>query len=242
VYVFEVNPRASRTVPYVSKATGVPMAKLATRIMLGESLAALGLTEQPRVEGFFVKEAVLPFKKFLGVDARLGPEMRSTGEVMGHGERFGQAFAKAQLAAGNTLPLSGTVFISVNDYDKSAALKLARDLDRMGFDLMATAGTAAFFTRTGLKVETINKVSQGGPHIVDCIQAGEVDLIINTPLGPAAHGDGMAIRTTAVHYGVPLITTLSAAQAAVNGIRALRAHELSVGSLQEQASHPASRR
>jgi carbamoyl-phosphate synthase large subunit len=242
VYVFEVNPRASRTVPYVSKATGVPMAKLATRIMLGESLAALGLTEQPRVEGFFVKEAVLPFKKFLGVDARLGPEMRSTGEVMGHGERFGQAFAKAQLAAGNTLPLSGTVFISVNDYDKSAALKLARDLDRMGFDLMATPGTAAFFTRTGLKVRTINKVSQGSPHIVDCIRAGEVDLIVNTPLGPAAHSDGVAIRTTAVRCGVPLITTLSAAQAAVNGIRALRARELSVGSLQEQASYPASRR
>jgi carbamoyl-phosphate synthase large subunit len=233
VYVFEVNPRASRTVPYVSKATGLPLARLATRIVMGESLEQVGLTEEPPVYGFFVKEAVLPFKKFMGVDARLGPEMRSTGEVMGHAARFGHAFAKAQLAAGDTLPLSGTVFLSVNDFDKSAAVKLARDLERMGFRILATRGTADFCARVGIQAEPINKVSQGSPHIVDKVRAGEVDLIITTPLGAEAHDDGIKLRTTAVHYGVPLITTLSAAQAAVNGIRALREHALTVRGLQE---------
>jgi carbamoyl-phosphate synthase large subunit len=232
VYVLEVNPRASRTVPYVSKATGVPLARLATHIMTGQTLDDLGLFEMPRIDGFFVKEAILPFGKFLGMDALLGPEMRSTGEVMGHSTRFGPAFAKAQIAAGNRLPLAGTIFLSVNDFDKSAGLKLARDLSRMGFKLVATRGTAAFCVQAGLNVAPVNKVSEGVPNIVDLIRAGEIDLIINTPLGSMAHSDGMYIRTAAVRYGVPLLTTLSAAQAAVNGIQALQANTLQVRSLQ----------
>ncbi|MBN1201575.1 MAG: carbamoyl-phosphate synthase large subunit [Anaerolineae bacterium] len=232
-YVLEVNPRASRTVPYVSKATGVPLARLAANVMTGRPLVKLGLVEEPRIDGFFVKEAVLPFKKFLGVDALLGPEMRSTGEVMGHAAQFGHAFAKAQLAAGDRLPLEGTVFLSVNDFDKSAALKLARDLQRMGFNLVATRGTAAFCVRAGLNIAPINKVSEGSPHVVDLIRGGEIVMIINTPLGSTAHGDGIKIRTAAVRHNVPLLTTLSAAQAAVNGIRALQAQELRVRSLQE---------
>jgi carbamoyl-phosphate synthase large subunit len=230
VYVLEVNPRASRTVPYVSKATGVPVARLAAQVMIGQPL---DLLEEPTINGFFVKEAVLPFKKFLGVDTLLGPEMRSTGEVMGHASHFGHAFAKAQLAAGDRLPLSGTVFLSVNDFDKSAALKLARDLKRLDFHLMATSGTAEFCNRSGLDVEPINKVSEGSPHVVDLIREGAIHLIINTPYGPVAHDDGQMIRTAAVRYGVPLLTTLSAAQAAVSGIRALRDRELRVRSLQE---------
>ncbi len=232
VYVLEVNPRASRTVPYVSKATGVPLAKVAAKVMAGQTLEELGLTEEPDVDGFFVKEAVLPFRKFLGVDARLSPEMRSTGEVMGHASRFGHAFAKAQIATGDALPASGSVFISVNDYDKGTALKMARDLHRLGFKLLATRGTASALVAVGLPVDPINKVSEGGRHIVDRIRAGEVDLIINTPLGPTARADGLAIRTAAVRYGVPLLTTLSAAQAAVNGIKALQEKALKVRSLQ----------
>ncbi|MGQ9849901.1 MAG: carbamoyl-phosphate synthase large subunit [Aggregatilineaceae bacterium] len=233
VYVLEVNLRASRTVPYVSKATGVPLARIAAHLVAGQTLEELGLTEMPVVDGFFVKEAVLPFKKFLGTDALLGPEMRSTGEVMGHASHFGHAFAKAQLAAGNRLPLEGTVFLSVNDYDKSAALKLARDLQRMGFRLLATRGTAAFCVQAGLNVMPVNKVSEGSPHAVDLIREGAIDLIIITPLGPTAYSDGMRIRTAAIRYGVPLLTTLSAAQAAINGIQALKARGLRVRSLQE---------
>ena len=235
-YVLEVNPRASRTIPFVSKATGIPLARLAAHVMVGQSLADLGLYEEPRVDGFFVKEAVLPFKKFLGMDAALGPEMRSTGEVMGHAAHFGQAFAKAQLAAGERLPDSGTALISINDFDKSAALKLARDLSRLGFRLLATRGTAEFFTRTGLQVDVVNKVSEGSPHIVDLIRQGEIDLIINTPYGKTAYSDGSRIRTAAVRYGVLMLTTLSAAQAAVNSIQALRASQLSVRSLQRHHS------
>ncbi|MBN1429872.1 MAG: carbamoyl-phosphate synthase large subunit [Anaerolineae bacterium] len=233
VYVLEVNPRASRTVPYVSKATGVPLARLATHVIMGKSLDELGLIEPPPVYGFFVKEAVLPFKKFMGVDALLGPEMRSTGEVMGHASSFGEAFAKSQLAADNPLPLSGTIFLSVNNYDKSAALKLARDLSRLGFQIVATQGTAAFCQQAGLDVGVINKVSEGSPNIVDLIREEKVSLIINTPYGPSAHGDGSQIRAAAVRYSVPITTTLSAAQAAVNGIKALRAQDLKVRSLQE---------
>ena len=163
VYVLEVNPRASRTVPFVSKATNVPLAKIAARVMAGETLADIGFTEQPEVHGFFVKEAVLPFSKFAGVDAVLGPEMRSTGEVMGHAHRFGAAFAKAQLAVGDRLPRpeEGAVCISVNDFDKSAALKIGRDLSGLGFRLVATHGTAAMLRRVGVSVQAVNKVSEG---------------------------------------------------------------------------------
>jgi carbamoyl-phosphate synthase large subunit len=236
VYVLEVNPRASRTVPFISKAVGVPLAKIAAQVMAGKSLDDLGLIEEPRVDGFFVKEAVLPFKKFLGADALLGPEMRSTGEVMGHASDFGRAFAKAEMAAGNRLPLAGKIFLSVNDYDKGNILKIARDLVAMGFRLTATRGTAEFIARVNLPVECINKVRDGSPHIVDAIRAGQIALIINTPLGRDAHSDGKAIRVAATQYDVPLITTLSAAQAAVSGIRALKAKQLKVRSLQEHHS------
>jgi carbamoyl-phosphate synthase large subunit len=232
VYVLEVNPRASRTVPYVSKATGVPLAKIAARVMAGESMAETGFTQEPLIDGFFVKEAVLPFEKFPGVDAMLTPEMRSTGEVMGHAARFGHAFLKAQMAASTHLPESGMVCISVNDFDKSAALKLARDLVQLGFEIAATPGTAEFFRRSGLQVRAINKVKQGSPHVVDAVEAGEIAMIVNTPLGRHAYEDGKGIRVAATRFEIPLLTTLSAAAAAVNGIRALREKDLTVRSLQ----------
>jgi len=236
VCVLEVNPRASRTVPYASKATGLNLARLASQVMAGSTLAELGVLEEPHVEGFFVKEAVLPFKKLPGSDAILGPEMRSTGEVMGHAAHFGHAFAKSQIAAGVGLPLEGAALISVNDYDKSAGLKIARDLHRMGFKLYATPGTAAFFGKVGLPVEAINKMTQGSPHTVDLIRSGKVQLILNTPLGPHAHSDGAEIRSAATAMNVPLLTTLSAAAAAVAAIQALRQKELQYRSLQEHFS------
>ncbi len=235
VYVLEVNPRASRTVPFVSKATGVPLAKIAARVMAGESLAEIGFLREPDLDGFFVKEAVLPWKKFTGIDALLGPEMRSTGEVMGHASSFGHAFAKSQLGAGAGLPLEGGVLITVNDYDKGSALKLARDLHRMGFTLYATAGTGAFFEHAGLPVTILEKGSSDLPgySTLDAMRDGKIQLIINTPLGPNAREDGVKIRRLATRMEIPLITTLSAAAAAVNGIRALRQKELRVRSLQE---------
>ncbi|NMB54440.1 MAG: carbamoyl-phosphate synthase large subunit [Leptolinea sp.] len=233
VYVLEVNPRASRTVPFASKATGLNLAYTAAQVMAGRRLTEIGVMEEPRVDGFFVKEAVLPFKKLPGSSILLGPEMRSTGEVMGHAAHFGHAFAKSQIAAGTSLPESGTVLISVNDYDKSAGLKLARDLYRMGFQLMATAGTAAFFEKVGLPVQTIYKISEGSPNTVDLIRSSQVQLIINTPLGPHSHTDGAEIRSAAVTMNVPLLTTLSAAAAAVAAIKALRQKELRYRSLQE---------
>jgi carbamoyl-phosphate synthase large subunit len=234
VYVLEVNPRASRTVPFVSKATNVPLAKIAARVMAGETLAGIGFTQQPEVRGFFVKEAVLPFRKFAGVDAILGPEMRSTGEVMGYARRFGAAFAKAEMAVGDRLPQpeDGAVFISVNDFDKSAALKLGRDLSRLGFRLVATHGTAAMLRRVGVKVQAVNKLSEGEPHILDMLRAGEIALLINTPLGSTSFSDGRLIRQESARLGIPLITTLTAAQAAINGIKLLAEESLEVRSLQ----------
>jgi carbamoyl-phosphate synthase large subunit len=233
VYVLEVNPRASRTVPFVSKATGVSITELAVQVMAGQPLSAIGFTETPEVDGFFVKEVVLPFKKFPGVDHRLGPEMKSTGEVMGHAAHFGHAFAKAQLAAGTPLPQSGAALITVNDFDKGAALKLARDLQRLGFTLYATSGTAAWLARAGLPVTAVKKVSEGHPNIRDMVEASELQLIINTPLGARAQHDGRTMRMAAVQHNVPLLTTLSAASAAINGIAALKAQDLKVRSLQE---------
>ncbi len=232
VYVLEVNPRASRTVPFVSKAVGHPLASYAAQIATGMKLKDLDFTEQPKVDGFFVKEAVLPFQKFPGVDARLGPEMRSTGEVMGHASNFGHAFVKAQMSTNVALPKTGTACISVNDYDKGAVAKIARDLHGLGFKLMATPGTAKWLEMIGLPVDSINKVKQGSPHIIDAMMAGEIDLVINTPLGGQAHEDGAAIRGTAHLLGVPLITTMSAAMASVQGIKALREKPLTVRSLQ----------
>ncbi|MCC6802550.1 MAG: carbamoyl-phosphate synthase large subunit, partial [Anaerolineae bacterium] len=232
VYVLEVNPRASRTAPFVSKATGKPLPRYAAQIASGKTLAELGFTAEPRVDGFFVKEAVLPFQKFPGVDARLGPEMRSTGEVMGHASSFGHAFAKAEIAASTSLPLEGSIFISVNDYDKGAVIKIARDLYQMGFRLVATEGTAKLLGDVNIPATAINKVSEGSPHIVDAIRAGEINLIINTPRGGQAHYDGNLIRGTAALYAVPIITTMSAATAAVQGIKALRQKPLKARSLQ----------
>ena len=233
VYVLEVNPRASRTVPFVSKALGVPLAKLAAKVMVGRKLADLGFTEEPVPRGHFVKESVFPFTRFPGEDPILGPEMRSTGEVMGLSSSFGVAFAKAQIAAGNPLPLEGCVFLSVNDFDKTNLLPIARGFASLGFKLVATRGTAEFLNKAGLDVEPVFKVGEGRPNIADRILSREIHLIVNTPLGRESYFDEPALRKVGTMKGVPLITTLSGASAAVEGIRALREHGLSVLSLQE---------
>ncbi|MGB1289052.1 MAG: ATP-grasp domain-containing protein, partial [Aggregatilineales bacterium] len=232
VYVLEVNPRASRTVPFISKATGVSLAKYAARIAVGESLQDIGFTEEPEVDGFFVKEAVLPFQKFPGVDAKLGPEMRSTGEVMGQAATFGHAFIKAQIAAGMPLPQSGTVFISVNDMDKATVTRIARDLHNIGFKIMATPGTADWLNRFGVETESINKISDGSPHIGDALREGNINLIINTPFGGQSRKDGAKIRSLSYQVDVPIITTMSAAMASVQGMKMLQKEALSVRSLQ----------
>ena len=232
VYVLEVNPRASRTVPFISKATGRPLARYAAQIAAGKRLSELGFVEEPAVDGFFVKEAVFPFQKFPGVDARLGPEMRSTGEVMGHASSFGHAFVKSQASAGSPLPEAGTVFLSVNDFDKPVVAKIARDLARLGFALLATEGTARWLDQVGIECGRINKLSEGSPHIIDAMRAGAVDLVINTPRGSQAHEDGVAIRSQAYALGIPIVTTMSAAAASVQGINRIRQKPLSVRSLQ----------
>jgi carbamoyl-phosphate synthase large subunit len=233
IYVLEVNPRASRTVPFVSKSIGVPLARLAAKVMVGRSLADLGFTEERGLNGWYVKEAVLPFIKFPGEDPVLGPEMRSTGEVMGIAASFGQAFAKAQSGSGCPLPSSGTAFISVNDYDKDNVVPIAGDLANLGFRIIATRGTAGHLNARGVAAETVFKVNEGRPNIVDAIKNGEVAMIINTPLGGGSYFDEPSIRKSATQHGVPCITTLSAAAAAVAGIRAMRDETLSVKSLQE---------
>ena len=233
VYVLEVNPRASRTVPYVSKATGVPLAKVAARLMVGRKLREFDLAEELPVQHYFVKSPVFPFQKFPGVDTNLGPEMKSTGEVMGTADTFGLAFAKAQLAAQHRIPTSGRVFLSVNEHDKAGVGAIARDLAAQGFKLVATRGTAHVLRAAGLKIEKVYKVNEGRPNVVDLIKSGKLDLIINTPLGRASRFDEKAIRRAAIHGGVTCITTLSAAAAAVNGIRAQREKGIQVASLQE---------
>lgn len=235
VYVLEVNPRASRTVPFVSKATGIPLAKLAAQVMSGKTLVELGFTEEPKLDGFFVKEAVLPWKKFTGIDTILGPEMRSTGEVMGHAASFGHAFAKSQLGAGTGLPASGGVLITVNDFDKGSAVKLARDLQRLGFTIYATAGTGELIQHSGTPVTVLEKgsASNEGYSTLHAIEDGKIQMIINTPYGRDSREDGVKIRRLATRMEIPLITTLSAAQAAVNGIRAVDQKALQVRSLQE---------
>jgi carbamoyl-phosphate synthase large subunit len=241
VYVLEVNPRASRTVPYVSKATGVPLAKVAARLMTGQKLSAMqlpvvehdGVAELAVRDYFSVKSPVFPFNKFRGVDTILGPEMRSTGEVMGIARSFGEAFAKAQLAAGQRLPRKGTIFLSVNDHDKRHVVPLARELVNLGFKLMATRGTAAALTAAGVEVEPVFKNNEGRPNIVDLIKTARVDLIVNTPLGRESFYDEKSIRRAAVRYNVPCITTLAAAQAAARGIRALVEHSFEVNALQD---------
>ena len=233
IYVIEVNPRASRTVPFIAKAVGVPLVKLAAKVMAGQSLTDLGFTSEPAVPGIFVKAPVFPFRRFTGVDPVLGPEMKSTGEVMGSSPHFGNAFAKSWVAAGHKLPLGGTAFVSVHDTDKEALLPVASKLAEVGFELTATAGTAAFLTAQGLKVRRINKVHEGRPHVVDHLINREIDLVVNTPLGRESHEDDASIRQTALKYDIPCITTLSGAMAAVEGIAAWKAQDLDVASLQD---------
>ena len=233
IYVLEVNPRASRTVPFVSKATGVPLAKIAARVMAGRTLEDLGFTEEVVPRHVCVKEAVFPFVKFPGVDTILSPEMKSTGEVMGIDSDFGGAFAKSQIAAGNRLPLAGTVFLSVRDDDKPSAAQVARRLVEEGFDLIATRGTAAYLESEGIAVRVVNKVQDGRPHVVDAIVNGEAGLLINTTMGAKAIADSYHIRRTALEYNVPYFTTMAGARAAVSAIRSLRRSELTVKSLQE---------
>jgi carbamoyl-phosphate synthase large subunit len=235
LYVIEANPRASRTVPFVSKATGIPLAKMACRVMLGERIADLGLPPDGTEVGGWVavKEAVLPFDRFAGADALLGPEMRSTGEVMGIGRDFPTAFAKAQAAAGARLPDRGTVFITVTDGDKPGAQGIAAQLHDVGFRIVATQGTARAISRMGVPVHTLNKLGEGSPHVVDWIERGDVDLVINTPVGTGARTDGWEIRRAAIARGIPCITTLSGGFAAARAIAAARMSEPSVVSLQE---------
>ncbi|MDO9119125.1 MAG: carbamoyl-phosphate synthase large subunit [Nitrospira sp.] len=233
VYVLEVNPRGSRTVPFVSKAIGVPLAKLAMKVMLGKSLQDLGFTEAPQPAHLSVKEAVFPFNKFPGVDVLLGPEMKSTGEVMGIDSDFGWAFAKSQAGAGATLPQSGTAFISVKESDQLAAWGVAKRLRSLGFKIQATSGTASFLRDKGVEVETVHKVKEGRPHIVDHIKNGAVALVVNTVRTASAHTDSLSIRREALQRGVPYYTTMRGALAAVMGIEALAKKELSIRSLQE---------
>jgi carbamoyl-phosphate synthase large subunit len=233
VYVLEVNPRASRTVPFVSKATGVPLAKIAAKVMIGRKLKEFGLPSELKVEQFFVKSPVFPFARFQGVDTILGPEMKSTGEVMGVDDTFGKAYVKAQISAGSVLPKSGVAFISVNQHDKNFISKIAADLVEVGFKIIATRGTARVLRNSGIEVESVYKVNEGRPHIVDYIKSGKVDLIINTPLGRESFFDEKAIRRAAINHRVPCITTIAGAAAAVNGIRAIRRENLDVRPLQE---------
>ncbi len=233
VYVLEVNPRASRTTPFVSKATGVPLAKVAARIMAGRSLAEQGLVEDLKVERIFVKESVFPFLKFPGADILLGPEMKSTGEVMGISTDFGTAFAKSQQAAGYRIPTSGAVFVSVNDFDKPGVLPHAKALHEMGFEIVASRGTCQYLNEHGVPAELVYKVQEGRPNIVDQIKDGRIKIVFNTPLGRESFYDDSAIRKSATLHNVLVVTTLTATAATVQAIRALRERSADVMSLQE---------
>ena len=233
VFIIEANPRASRTVPFVAKATGVQLAKVASLLMAGRTLSELGLTAEPRPPLQNVKEAVLPFKRFPGADTLLGPEMRSTGEVMGSAASFGMAYAKAEIAAGEGLPTGGTVFLSTHDRDKPSLLPVARRLGELGFALFATTGTALALQSGGLEVEPILKVHEGRPNIEDAIRSGRIQLIINTPIGRQAAHDDKYLRRAALDYAVPTVTTLAGARAAVEAIATLQSQELTVAALQD---------
>lgn len=234
VYVLEVNPRASRTIPFVSKAIGVPLAKLATKVMLGKTLKEIGFTKEKKVKCVAVKESVFPFIKFPGVDAILGPEMKSTGEVMGIDTTFGAAYAKSQIAAGQKLPIKGNVFISVKNQDKRNIIFVAKKLADIGFTIMATSGTADALKSNDINVTVLPKLNEGRPNVLDLIKDHKVDLIINTPSGKATKEDEVKIRSHATLYNVPLITTVSGAQASVNGIEnMIKKPTISVKCLQE---------
>ncbi len=233
IYVLEVNPRASRTVPFVSKATGKPWAKIAAKVMIGKKLAEMGVTDPKALKQFCIKESVLPFSRFAGVDIMLGPEMKSTGEVMGIDESFGMAFIKSQAAAGQTLPKQGCVFISVKEDDKRDVVFIAKKLHDLGFELVATPGTQKVLNNNNIPAGRVDKIGRGTVSVIDLIKAGKIQLIINTPFGPEGREHVRPIGTTAVAHSVPCITTLQGAQAAVNGIEAQRHISLSVKSLQE---------
>ncbi len=233
VYCLEVNPRASRTVPFVSKAIGFPLAKLAAKVMAGKTLKELGFTEEVWPKYWTVKESVFPFNRFHGQDILLSPEMRSTGEVMGLDSDLGIAYAKSQMAANAPLPLSGRVFISVSDAHKNEAAEVAKDFDKLGFELVATSGTAAVLEKAGLKVQRIFKLTEGRPNAIDLLKNKEIQLVINTPAGQAPRADEVKIRTTAVYTGTPIMTTLSGAKAAALGIAALKKSGYGVKTLQE---------
>jgi carbamoyl-phosphate synthase large subunit len=233
VYVLEVNPRASRTAPFLAKATRKPLAKFAMHLLLGKTLTEVGMTEEPVVDGVFVKEAMIPFRKFPGCDALLGPEMRSTGEVMGQGKSFGNAFSKSQVAAGLQLPTEGKVLFTVNDFDKPTILSAAKSMYEMGFQLYATGGTAKYFVDAGLEVMSVPHLATGNRRLLNLILDSEVDLVVNTPLVGSSYEAGQAIRRAATEKGTPLITTTSAAHAAVEGIKALRAGDYGVRAVQD---------
>jgi carbamoyl-phosphate synthase large subunit len=234
IFVIEVNPRASRTVPFVSKAIGVPLAKLAALVMAGSTLAELGFTEERVPTHYSVKEAVFPFVKFQGVDILLGPEMKSTGEVMGIDSDFGRAFAKSQIQAGNSLPTEGTVLVSVREEEHDRMIRAVQTLVQQGFRVIATTGTAKVLRSLGIEVESVNKVHEGSPHTADRIEAGDVALVINTVgPNPQAVEDSRSLRRAALMQGVPYCTTLAAARASADAIAALRAGSIGVRSLQE---------
>ncbi len=234
LYVLEVNPRASRTVPFVAKATGVAVANIATKVMTGMTLKELGVTSEPVPRHVSIKESVFPFRKFAGVDIVLGPEMRSTGEVMGVSDRFSLAFAKSQIAAGAVLPESGNIFLSLTARHKESVLKLGQDLKELGFNLLATAGTAARLEEGGVEVTRVKKIAEGHPNLIDYLKNGDVQLILNTPSGKGARTDEGKIRAAAVQYGVPCITTIAAAEAAIGAMKATRNEPMEVLSLQER--------
>jgi carbamoyl-phosphate synthase large subunit len=233
VYVLEVNPRASRTIPFVSKAIGVPLAKLAAKVMAGKTLKELGFTKEITPSHYSVKEAVFPFARFHGVDILLSPEMKSTGEVMGIDKDLGIAYAKTQIAVSPPLPLEGAVFISVRDADKPGAIPLAKELTDMGITVYCTSGTAKAMEQHNIPVKTLLKLDEGRPNVLDLLKNHEIGLVINTPSGPVARADEIKIRTTATYQKVPVMTTLAAAEASVQGIRSLKKNGLSITPLQE---------
>jgi carbamoyl-phosphate synthase large subunit len=233
IYILEVNPRASRTVPFVGKATGVPLAKIAAKVMTGRTLKELGLTSEREIEHIAVKEAVFPFDRFHGVDTILGPEMKSTGEVMGIDTDFGLAYSKAQASSNNTIPLSGKIVFSLRDQDKPASVAIARKLIELGFSVIGTRGTAKYLEDNGLQVEVINKVKEGRPHIVDLIKNREANFVVNTVFGAQAQKDSSSIRQSALQYGVPYTTTIAGARAIVNAVEKLKTKKISIKSIQE---------
>jgi carbamoyl-phosphate synthase large subunit len=233
VYILEANPRASRTVPFVSKAIGIPLAKMAVRIMSGRTLESLQYTQEIIPQHVSVKEAVLPFSKFPGTDIILGPEMRSTGEVMGIDTDFGKAFAKAEMAASQHLPLEGMVFVSMNDRDKAAAVPIVKDLIDLGLQVVATEGTRKVLHDHGLAVDLVYKLHEGRPHVLDWIKNEQIQLIINTPIGETAQIDDRLIRRTALAYKIPIVTTIAGARATASAIRSLQSQPLDVKPIQE---------